>query len=67
MNKEKLTEAGHDDGSYVIKKSRRSSVFAFILCVLIAIVVWAYADATETQRLEAESSSVAVPADTESV
>lgn len=58
MLRKKNTDTEHDDGSYVTKKSKKSSIFAFILCVLIAIVVWAYAEATETQRLEAESSAV---------
>ena len=39
----------HDDGTYVVKKSKKSSIFAFILCVLIAFVIWAYAEATEDQ------------------
>ncbi len=32
----------HNDGSYVVKKSRKSSIFAFIICFLIAFVIWAY-------------------------
>lgn len=44
-NKEHIKE--HDDGSYVVKKSKRSSVIAFIICLLIAFVIWAYASATE--------------------
>ena len=32
----------NNDGSYVVKKSRKSSVFAFIVCFLIAFVIWAY-------------------------
>ncbi len=60
MLRNKNTDTEHDDGSYVTKKSKKSSIFAFIVCVLIAVVVWAYAEATETQRLAAESTSVAV-------
>ncbi|MBE6577127.1 MAG: hypothetical protein E7653_03210 [Ruminococcaceae bacterium] len=32
----------HNDGSYVVKKSKKSSIFAFIICFLIAFVIWAY-------------------------
>lgn len=31
-----------NDGSYVVKKSKSSSVVAFIICFLIAFVIWAY-------------------------
>ncbi len=32
----------HNDGSYVVKKSKKSSILAFIICFLIAFVIWAY-------------------------
>ena len=32
----------HNDGSYVVKKNKKSTVFAFIICFLIAFVIWAY-------------------------
>ena len=31
-----------NDGSYVVKKSKKSSLFAFIICFLIAFIIWAY-------------------------
>lgn len=31
------------DGSYVVKKSRKHNILAFILCVLIAFTIWLYA------------------------
>ena len=43
MSKKKEKEHGYDDGSYVTKKSRKFSLFAFILCLLIAFVIWIYA------------------------
>ena len=64
MLRKKNTDIEHGDGSYVTKKSGKSSIVAFILCLLIAIVVWAYAEATEAQKPETESS-VAVATDTE--
>lgn len=39
----------HDDGSYVVKKSKKSSIVAFIVCVLVACVIWAYAEANDKE------------------
>ncbi len=50
MRKDKNQATEHDDGSYVVKKSRKSSVFAFILCVALAFVLWAYAEADQKQK-----------------
>ena len=36
-----------DDGSYVVKKTKKSSILAFVFCVLLAFVIWAYAEADE--------------------
>ena len=48
-NKENI----YDDGSYVIKKSRKHSVFAFTVCLLVAFAIWLYATNKERdQRLE---------------
>lgn len=41
--KKKKKEQGYDDGSYVVKKSRKFDIFAFIVCVLVAFVIWVYA------------------------
>ena len=49
MSKEIQNAESRDDGTYVAKKSKKSSVLAFILCLLIAFVIWAYADATESE------------------
>lgn len=51
MSKKKEKDHGYDDGSYVIKKSRKFSIFAFILCLLIAFVIWLYAANKEQQRI----------------
>ena len=57
MSKKKEKELGYDDGSYVIKKSRKSSIFAFILCFLIAFTLWLFAANKERNRnADAESS-----------
>lgn len=57
MSKERKLTEEHDDGSYVVKKSRKSSILAFILCLLIAFVIWAYADATENADSVATESA----------
>lgn len=58
MSKEIRNAGSHDDGSYVVKKTKKSSVLAFILCLLIAFVIWAYADATESEnKAVADSAS----------
>lgn len=58
MSKKIRNAESHDDGSYVVKKSKKSSVLAFILCLLCAFVIWAYADATEAEnKAEADSAT----------
>ena len=42
----------HDDGTYVVKKTKKSSILAFIICVLVAFVIWAYVEATESKVKE---------------
>lgn len=51
MSKKKEKEASYDDGSYVIKKKRGFSLFAFILCVVIAFTIWLFAANRERERL----------------
>ncbi|MBQ9112341.1 MAG: hypothetical protein IJY08_02050 [Clostridia bacterium] len=54
------------DGSYVVKKSRRSNIFAFILCVLLAFFIWAYTqnagvgDGESTETGDGQESSAAL-------
>ena len=47
MQKDEITSVEHDDGSYVVKKTKKSSILAFVFCVLLAFVIWAYAEAEE--------------------
>ena len=53
MKKEKMekidkkAEYVNDDGSYVVKKSKKSNIFAFILCIIIAFVIWMYSVSVE--------------------
>ena len=58
MSKRKEKDHGYDDGSYVIKKNRKFSVIAFILCVLIAFVIWLYATGkANADQAEAETTA----------
>lgn len=45
----------YEDGSYVVKKSRRSKILAFIVCVLIAFCIWAIAEGAKA-RMTAQDS-----------
>ena len=45
MARNKKKEQGYDDGSFVVKKKRKFDIFAFIVCVLIAFVIWVCAEA----------------------
>ena len=32
----------NDDGSYVVKDKKEKNIFAFIVCILLALVIWIY-------------------------
>ncbi len=53
-----------DDGTYVVKKSRKSSILAFIVCLLLAFVIWAYAEATDKQKQQAMEEIIDKAAET---
>lgn len=40
----------HEDGSYVVRKSRRSNILAFIVCLLMAFCIWAVAEGTKARK-----------------
>ena len=54
MSKKKEKDHAYDDGSYGIKKNLKFSLFALILCFLIALVIWIYATNKENKRLAEE-------------
>ena len=63
MSKRKRNEVASEDGTYVTKKNPKMNIVAFILCVLIATIIWLYATNTapkdrEEERTEQGSSSV---------
>ena len=42
----------YDDGTYVVKKSRKHNILAFIICLLVAFVVWVYAANKEREEIK---------------
>ena len=40
--KEKRNAILNDDGSYVVKESKHRNIPAFIICLLLALVIWLY-------------------------
>ena len=61
MSKRKQNENIEDDGNYVVPKNRKMNLFAFIVCLLVALIVWIYATNTENKEKaeEAEGSASA--------
>ena len=66
MRKKRETLGEYDDGSYVVKKTRKSSILAFIICVLISFVIWAYAEATEKDTSAVTNGSDSAVSETQS-
>lgn len=52
MSKRKQEETVYDDGSYIVKKSKKANIIAFVLCVLFAFVIWLYATNMESDSQE---------------
>ena len=43
MAERDIKENVHNDGTYVVRKNRKESIIALIVCVLIAFAIWIYA------------------------
>ncbi len=50
MAKRIKDEIVHDDGTYVVKKNRKESIVALIICILIAFAIWIYAKNAEIKE-----------------
>lgn len=48
MNKNRSHDMASDDGAYVVKKSKKLNIFAFVLCVLASFSIWLYVMNTQT-------------------
>ena len=64
MSKRKEKEHNYDDGSYMMPQRRKFSIFAFILCLLVAFVIWLYATNKEQQLLQEGDTTEAVYTET---
>ena len=53
----------YDDGNYVVKKSRKHNVLSFIICLLIAFVIWLYA-ANKENNFQNTSNDETKPVET---
>ena len=50
MSKRKHNQTARDEGSHFVEKNKKFHIFAFILCVLIAFVIWLYASNLEKNK-----------------
>ena len=51
MAKKTKPEQNYDDGSYVVKKDKRLiKVLSFLVCLLIAFVIWVYVTGVEDEN-----------------
>ena len=49
MNKNKAHDvATSDDGAYVVKKSKKLNIIAFVMCLLVSFSIWLYVMNTQT-------------------
>ncbi len=61
MAKQKQNDCVENDGTYVVPKNRKKNILAFILCVLVALLIWIYASNKEDkERAEGGEDSAAV-------
>jgi len=52
MSKRKQNQMARDERRYVAKENKKFHIFAFILCLLIAFVIWLYASNHENEKEE---------------
>ena len=53
MNEQTATQ---ERDAYLVKKSRKSSVIAFIVCVVVAFLIWSYAEAVTLKEAKDNAS-----------
>lgn len=46
----KKNEVVYENGSYLVKKSRKGNIIAFIVCLLVAMAIWLYASQVEDDK-----------------
>ena len=60
MSKTVEKENFYEDGNYVVKKTRKHSILAFIVCVLVAFTIWLYATNKDNERIAKDNSETVV-------
>ena len=58
MSKRKRNESSRDEANFVAKKNGKFNIFAFILCLLIAVVIWLYASNLDNKNKQEAMDSV---------
>lgn len=56
MSKKKQNERMEDDGTYVVPKNRKANIFAFIVCFLVALLIWVYATNLDNKQKSEEEN-----------
>lgn len=59
MSKQKQTESFYDEGQPVVKKKRKHNIFAFVICFLIAFIIWIYASNLEEKKKNEDQTAQA--------
>ena len=60
MSKTVEKENFYEDGNYVVKKTRKHSVLAFIVCALVAFTIWLYATNKDNERIVKDNADTVV-------
>ncbi len=57
MSKKRKNEMAHEEDTFVFKrkKKKKGNILPFILCLLIAFVIWLYASYAEEQKEQEEN------------
>ena len=50
MSKQKQTESFYEEAQPTVKKKRKHNIFAFVICFLIAFIIWIYASNLEEKK-----------------
>ena len=56
MSKKKITENHYEEDQPVVKKKRKHNIFAFAICLLLALMIWVYAVNMENRRNDASQT-----------
>lgn len=60
MAKRKENDGAVDDGTYVVKKNRKMNIISFIICFLVAFILWIYATNLEKKNGDEAQTGTAV-------